>query len=144
MGTPHDSFAEALYEAHTDLLRDLQDLEKAVGARSPEGPADLVTRLGKVRTHLLDHFLFEEEGGYMAPVLKEEPRFVAEAKELLAEHRQMARTLDSLIKEVGQAPTVQHDLWERVRAWVGQVRHHEARENHLVQEAYYSTGATGD
>ncbi len=28
--------------------------------------------------------------------------------------------------------------------WVARVRHHESRENNLVQEAYYSSGATGD
>ena len=33
---------------------------------------------------------------------------------------------------------------ERIRALVSQIRHHETRENDLVQEAYYSSGATGD
>jgi hypothetical protein len=144
MGTPHNSFAEALHEAHTDLLRDLQDLEKAVGLGAPEGPAELSTRLGKVWKHLADHFRFEEEGGYMAPVLEEEPRFEPEARELLAEHTQMAQALEALIQEVERARTAQDMPREKVRTWVGQVRHHEARENHLVQEAYYSSGATGD
>jgi hypothetical protein len=144
MGTPEKSFAEALYEAHTDLFRDLQELEKAVGPGSQESPAELTTRLGKVRAHLADHFRFEEEGGYMAPVLEEEPRFGSLAQELLAEHSQMAQALDALLQEVTGAPTVQDVSRQKVRAWVGQVRHHEARENNLVQEAYYSSGATGD
>jgi hemerythrin-like domain-containing protein len=144
MEAPENSFAEALHEAHTDLLRDLQELEKAVSSESREGPAELGARLGKVRTHLTNHFRFEEEGGYMAPVLKEEPRFGRVIEELLAEHSQMAQTLDALIQEVNRAQSVQAIPRERVRAWVGQVRHHETRENNLVQEAYYSSGATGD
>jgi hypothetical protein len=144
MEAPKNSFAEALQEAHTDLLRDLQELEKAVGSESREGPAELGTRLGKVQTHLTTHFRFEEEGGYMAPVLKEEPRFDQVIQELLAEHRQMAQDLDAIIREVNRAQSVQAIPQERVRVWIGQVRHHEARENNLVQEAYYSSGATGD
>jgi iron-sulfur cluster repair protein YtfE (RIC family) len=144
METPQYSFAEALHEAHTDLLRDLQELEQAVGAGSRESPAELSTRLGKVRMHLADHFCFEEEGGYMAPVLKEEPRLGRVIQELLAQHGQMAQALDALIQEVQRAPTAQAVPREKIQAWVGQVRHHEARENQLVQEAYYSSGATGD
>jgi len=144
MNAPERSFADALHDAHTTLLRDLQQLEKAVGPTSGEGPAVLGARLGKVRTHLTDHFRFEEEGGYMAPVLKEEPRFSGEIQELLAEHGQMAQDLDAIIEEVGAGPTVQDVSRRKIHAWVGKVRRHEARENDLVDEAYYSAGATGD
>ena len=144
MNTPERSFADALHDAHTALLRDLQELEKAVASTSSAGSAELGSRLGKVRTHLADHFRFEEEGGYMAAVLKEEPRFSAQTQELLAEHSQMAQALDAIIAEVGREPTVQDVSRQKIRAWVGKVRHHETRENDLVQEAYYSTGATGD
>jgi iron-sulfur cluster repair protein YtfE (RIC family) len=144
METSPNTFAEALYEAHTDLLRDLQELEKAVGSGAGEGPTELGTRLERVRMHLTDHFLFEEDGGYMAPVLREEPRFAPQIQELLAEHGQMAQALEALLQEVRTARTARDIPREHVRTWVGQVRHHETRENSLVQEAYYSSGATGD
>jgi|SRR5215831_18167200 len=144
MSTPERSFADTLHEAHTALLRALQELEKAVGPTPREGPAELGTRLNTVRTHLADHFRFEEEGGYMAPVLKEEPRLTTQIQELLAEHSQMAQVLDAIIEEVGKGPTVQDVSRQKIRAWIGKVRHHETRENDLVQEAYYSEGATGD
>ena len=118
MTTPERSFADALHDAHTALLRDLQELEKAVSPTSSEGPGELGNRLGKVRTHLADHFRFEEEGGYMAPVLKEEPRFHAQIQELLTEHGQMAQALDAIIEEVGREPAVPDVSRQKVRVWV--------------------------
>lgn len=143
MKTPANVFVEALHEAHADLLSDLQELEKEVGSES-ERPTALSKFLGNLRTHITDHFRFEEEGGYMAQVLKEEPQFQPMADELLEEHRQLTETLDTIIQEVTKAPSVRDGLRKKVKGWIKQIRHHEARENHLVQEAYYSSGATGD
>lgn len=142
MSTSKNSFVEAIHDAHADLLRDLQDAEKTVGTGAQ--PAQVVGCLEKLRTHLIDHFRFEEEGGYMAPVLKEEPRLAPQIQELLAEHAQMAQTLDALIQEIRKSRSVEASTRDKMRAWIGQVRHHETRENGLVQEAYYSSGATGD
>jgi hypothetical protein len=144
MESSQPTFAEALNAAHTALLIDLRDLDEAARSASGEGSAELGTYLGKVRTHLLEHFRFEEQDGYMAPVLKEEPRLGPAIQELLAEHGQLARVLDALIQEVGASRRLEGVLLERVRGWVKQVRHHETQENNLVYEAYYSSGATGD
>jgi hemerythrin-like domain-containing protein len=144
METPEKSFAEAILEDHTDILRELQNLEKAVGVESREKPAELSARLGKIQTHLTEHFRFEEDGGYMSSVLREEPRLGRVADELLAEHTQLAQSLNAIIQEVSNVGTLQDTSREKIRAWVGRVRHHEASENHLVLEAYYSSGATGD
>jgi hemerythrin-like domain-containing protein len=144
METPEQTFVEALHQEHSDLFRELQKLEEAVGSGSAESLVGLGTGLGNVRTHLTNHFRFEEQGGYMAPLLKEEPRFGAVVRELLDEHRQLAQTLDALIQELRAAPGSRDVFRERVRAWVSHVRQHESRENNLVQEAYYSSGATGD
>jgi hypothetical protein len=65
-------------------------------------------------------------------------------QELLGQHRQIAQTLDALFQEIRTARTLPDGFGERVRTWVKQVRLHEARENQLVQEAYYSSNATGD
>jgi hypothetical protein len=144
MKTPEKSFADTLLEVHTDLLRELQNLEKAIDSGSRVSAAELGARLAHIQTDLAEHFQFEEEGGYMASVLREEPHFGPVAEKLLAEHTQLAQALDALIREVGAAPTVQDTTREKIRSWVGRVRHHEASENHLVLEAYYSSGATGD
>jgi hypothetical protein len=144
METSERAFAEALYEAHTDLLRDLMELEQSVSQGSGKGQRGLSSHLATVHTHLTDHFRFEEQDGYMAPLLKEEPQIGPLVQELLNEHRQLAQALEALVQEVGAAPVLRDDVRERVRAWVRQVRQHESRENSLVQEVYYSSGATGD
>lgn len=144
MKTSEQTFAETLQQAHVDLLSDLQQLDEAVHSGLGESPTRLGTCLAKIQTHLTDHFCFEEQDGYMAPVLKEEPRFGPVIQELLGEHRQLAQTLDALLQEARAARSLPDGFGERVRAWVKQVRHHESRENNLVQEAYYSSGATGD
>jgi hemerythrin len=144
METSDKEFADTLHHAHTELLRDLRQLEEAVHSGSSEGPTELGDCLGKMRAHLADHFRFEEQDGYMAAILKEEPRFAPLVQELLDEHRQLAQTLDALLQDVRAARSLQDALRERVRAWVKRVRHHESRENRLVQEVYYSSDATGD
>jgi hypothetical protein len=143
MKTSPNVFVEALHEAHTDLLSDLHELEREVGADAAN-PVAVSIHLGKLQTHITDHFRFEEEGGYMAQVLKEEPHLRAAADELLEEHHQIAETLAALIQEATKAPALRDALRKKVKAWIKQVQHHESRENGLVQEAYYSSGATGD
>jgi hypothetical protein len=138
------TFAEAMHEAHTVLFGNLKELDEAVRPESGKRGAALGTCLEQVRAHLLEHFRFEEQGGYIAPVLREEPRFSSEIQELLAEHGRLARDLDALIHEARAPGTSQEVLRDRIRAWVKVLRHHESRENQLVQEAYYSAGATGD
>ena len=144
METSEKTFAEALHEAHADLFRDLLQLEESVRVGSAEGQPELSTRLENVRMHLTDHFRFEEQDGYMAPLLKEEPRVGPVVQELLDEHRQLAEALNALLQEISAARSSREDFPERVRAWVKHVRQHESRENSLVQDVYYSTGATGD
>lgn len=144
METPEKSFAETLLEVHTDLMRELQKLEFAVDSGAREGPSGLDALLRNIQAHLTEHFRFEEDGGYMASVLKEEPHYGPTAEKLLAEHTELAQTLGALIREVGSARTLPDAVRDKIRAWVGRVRHHEASENQLVMEAYNSSGATGD
>jgi hypothetical protein len=144
MKTPESTFAEALLQAHTDLLGDVREVQEGVHSESGKGPAELRACLEKVRAHILSHFAFEEQGGYMAAVLKEEPRLAPETQELLRDHGQLAQELDALIEEAAASRTLGIALRDKVLGWIRHVRHHEARENSLVQEAYYSSGATGD
>jgi hypothetical protein len=144
MKTSEQQFAESLRQEHLELLGDLQRLEEAVRPGTGETPSGLGARLEKLQAHLIEHFRFEEQDGYMAPVLKQEPRFEPVIQELLGQHRQIAETIDALLQELRSLQCLPDGFGEKVRAWVKQVRQHESRESNLVQEVYYSSEATGD
>jgi hypothetical protein len=127
---------EALSRAHAALLEDLRQLEEAVRPAVGEGLAELRARLGATQAHILEHFRFEEQNGYMDAVRQREPRLERAVQELAEEHRRLAQSLDALIRKARAARGLGETVREAVRGWVDSVRRHEARENDLVQEAF--------
>jgi hypothetical protein len=136
VGRKDNSVAEALGRAHAALLADLCELEAAALPGSAEGLAGLRARLGATHTHITEHFRFEEENGYMDAVRKREPRLERAIQQLAEEHRQLAQSLDALIGESRTATSLDDRFRAEVRGWVERVRHHEGRENDLVQDAF--------
>ena len=138
------SVAEALGRAHKALLVDLRGLEHAV--RSWEAPvaAEMHLRLERLRAHLTEHFRFEEEDGYLDGVVKREPHRRGVVQQLLEEHGQLARCLDALVEATVTDAPLDGSFRDKLRAWVAQVRHHESRENGLVQDAFNLDTAAED
>lgn len=101
-----------------------------------EGLTEVTARLGAARTHITEHFRFEEQNGYMDRVRKHEPRLERAIQQLGDEHRQLAQSLDALIEQARVATSLDEAFREKVRAWVEGVRQHEVRENDLVQDAF--------
>jgi hypothetical protein len=122
--------------AHAMLLKDLQELEEMVRRATGERLAELTARLGATRTHIKEHFRFEEQNGYMDLVRKREPRLERAVQHLAEEHRALALSLDALIEEAGARADLDDTFREQVREWIGQVRQHEARETNLIQDAF--------
>jgi hypothetical protein len=132
------SIVEALGRAHAALLNDLRQLAEAVRPASAEGLPDLRAGLDATRRHILEHFRFEEQNGYLDAVRKREPRLDRTVAQLAEEHRQLAESLDALIARAGAATHLDDTLREVVRGWIGRVRRHERCENDLVQDAFDS------
>jgi iron-sulfur cluster repair protein YtfE (RIC family) len=128
--------AEGLARAHAGLLKDLQKLEQAVSPAAPEDLAGLQAQLEAGWMHLLDHFRFEEQNGYMSIVRKREPRLERTIDQLAEEHGLLKQTLESLIKQASTATSLSSALRQEVHQWIERVRQHEARENRLVQDAF--------
>jgi len=136
MKSPQPSVAQALSLAHAALLEDLRNLEEASRLSSREGLAEFVTRLVAIHANVSEHFRFEEQNGYMHDVRKREPWLERTIAELGEEHRQLLGSLETLLGEAKAACSLDDRFREKARAWVEQVRHHEARENELLQDAF--------
>lgn len=130
------SIAEALSRAHQALRNDLRTLEESVDSASGQDLPPLRAHLGTARTHLLEHFRFEEKNGYMDKVRKDAPRLEREIDRLAGEHRQLAQALDALIEKANEGRDLSPPLRDEVRHWIASVMRHEAREDELVQDAF--------
>ena len=127
---------EALNNAHVTLMRELLGLENLVRVPEKMEPNDTTYHLVSLRQHLIDHFRFEEEDGVMDEVVRQEPRLSREIDQLKAQHQTLAAGLDALIADARSGHAGETAFAQRVRDWVAGVRHHEAEENRILQDAY--------
>ena len=130
------SVAVSLERAHAALQKDLRALEAAGRSDVKNDVNALRARLNKTRAHVVDHFRFEEDSGYMDSVREREPRLERAVEQLAADHRALLESLDALIEKVHTAPRLDPTLGAKVTAWIKDIQRHEARENRLVQEAF--------
>ena len=72
----------------------------------------------------------------MAIIREREPRLEQAIGELATEHRQLLSALDALLVESASTPVLDEVMCARVCQWINHVRQHEAREDHLVQDAF--------
>jgi hypothetical protein len=128
--------AEALEYAHASLMQDLRGLEKSARVGSKIDPKVLHASLQSTKAHILDHFGYEEENGYMEVVRKREPRLGRDLDELAEEHVQLRTELEAILKETAAASSVNETIRAEITRWINHVRAHEARENRLVQNAF--------
>lgn len=136
MANPETAIVDAIGRAHTSLQKDLQELEEAGRTTSEKGLSRLRSRLETTRKHITEHFRFEEQGGYMDAVRKREPRLGRVIDELCTQHSQLLGSLDALLKETATASSISDSISGDVSGWINRVRHHEAHENQVVQDAF--------
>ena len=107
----------------------------SVGCRRSE----VVAQFQRLREELVEHFHYEEEGGFFKDVVERAPRYSEQIDELCQEHVQSLQDLDQMTHdaEVGE-PTGEwwDDLSHRFHEFSNQLMNHEARENQLLQNAY--------
>jgi hypothetical protein len=131
-----------LLEEHRLLLKQISDFRtwaKEVDELGIPHFREMGNRLQTLRDVLSCHFVDEEAGGYLSPVLEAAPRFAAEAAELRAQHADFLTALDGLIARLSQEPP-QFESWQAAvrefEAFLESLRKHEARENTLAQSAF--------
>lgn len=139
------SLAQELLGAHRELMHQVRMLAQEVDERETTSFAVVRKHLEDIRTQVTRHFQFEEEGGYLSFVLETQPNLEQTVEHLQEEHSALRQAIDSIIAEARRAPVLDDTLAQKIRAWIKQLRHHEAHENALVQDAAnYSDVGTGD
>jgi hypothetical protein len=133
-----------LAQAHTSLLNDLRELDEMFGSDSSVAPLQAGERLAAIHTRISDHFGFEEQSGWLEALRKQTPRLDREASRLLEEHRELIRSLDTLIEEVEASNSLNDAFYEKVRHWIFRVRDHETREDELLERSVNEDLGSGD
>jgi len=104
-------------------------------------------RLEELRDHLRDHFVQEEQGGFLEESIARMPRLSVAAREVVAEHPRLLAELDTLVDKL---PTqdVRDDSWDEAAhgfaAFTEHLLAHERNENAVVQQGYNEDFGFGD
>lgn len=125
------SLAEAMEREHAELGRQLRNVFEATKASNLWG-ARLAPCLESIRGHLLEHFRFEEQDGYMEAVVQSQPHQKKIVERLLEEHRALDATLQELIATARTTAELGAPFAEKIKEWLDRMHRHEAEENRLV------------
>ena len=137
--------ADELGQAHASLLDDLQKLEHAVLASPQVSVLHMLSQLSTARSHITDHFGFEEkEEGWMEAVRKHQPRLEHAVCGMIEEHRQLVKSLKTLIEEAEAETKLEDAFRQKVLRWIQRVREHELLENELLEDAFVEDLGTGN
>jgi Hemerythrin HHE cation binding domain len=140
--TPDVNAWAPLLEEHRLLMKQIADFRawaKEVDELGIPHFREMGNRLRTLRDVLSCHFIDEEAGGYLAPILDAAPRFSAEAAELQTQHAEFLTSLDGLIARLFQEPP-EFPSWQSAvkefEDFLETLRQHEARENAMAQSAF--------
>ncbi|TWT32677.1 hypothetical protein [Blastopirellula retiformator] len=127
-----------------DLLHDIHCVLSA-DDNGRLGQISLADKLNQLYDRLYEHFLAEEDGGYMSDVLFRAPHLADEAARLSGEHPLFLHE----IRECRQAANEQSapysaELRGRFRKFAERYLHHEHHENSLAQRAFDVDIGVGD
>lgn len=102
---------------------------------------DCLWQLRDFRNCLLKHFDLEEEGGFMADVLRVAAHEARKINELKGEHDEMIDLLDEILNNFKELSDKDAARLESIRSQLNELiqmlREHENDENNLLQRTYY-------
>lgn len=126
--------ATPLVKAHQDLLKEILKLEAALNVPNSPPPRSLRECLEAIYPILAEHFLFEEQNGYLAFVLEQKPHLERSVNALRDEHKDLQNDLIELLDAIPKGGSAEPFV-ERAGQWVQRLRNHERQENLLVEDA---------
>ena len=133
-------------DLHARLLALRADFAVGHDADPPSVKA-IRDRLLELRDHLREHFVQEEQGGFLEESIARMPRLSVAARKVVAEHPRLLAELDTLVDKL---PTqdVRDDSWDEAAhgfaAFTEHLLAHERNENAVVQQGYNEDFGFGD
>ncbi len=141
MTTKHaTAWTDELVHEHAQLGKMLAQVRRLTA-----GPIDvtrdrsLANLLDQVDAEVREHMAFEEQGGYLAPVLQKLPGHQKTVEQLLSEHALLQAALAEVLTQLRACSNLfefRETISPRLDEWLDNMRDHERRENLLVQEAF--------
>lgn len=132
------------------LLMEHDLLRSILGALSADDNGrtewiSLPDMLDELYDRLSEHFLAEEQGGYMQDALRRAPHLAEEAARLVGEHPLFLLEIKACRLEADeQSAPFSAELRGRFRKFTERYLHHEHHENSLVQRAFDVDIGVGD
>ena len=125
-------------DLHARLLALRADFAAAHDANPPSAKA-VRDRLLELRDHLRDHFVQEEQGGFLEESIARMPRLSVAAREVVAEHPRLLAELDTLVDKM-PVRDIRDASWDDAAlgfaAFTDHLLAHERNENAVVQQGY--------
>jgi hypothetical protein len=127
---------------HRDLFHLMSSARAAFAASAPptaERRLGVLESLRGLRAHLAEHFLQEEQGGFLEEAVTRVPRLSAAVREIVGQHPRLLAQLDAVIERLAVEPFT-GSSWDAAAdgftRFATQMAAHERSENAVVQEGY--------
>lgn len=118
-----------------------------VGARAAWLP-EIRERFNRLCTHLRQHMLLEESGGYMKEVIAQRPTLAPQVEVLHHEHNELDRLMEQIDKAIvdlspADSLLIRHAV-ARIGIFLSYVERHKELEEHLVMYTFTEDIGVGD
>lgn len=136
---------ENLQREHEQLLEAQKGLRKALKTYrdrpSRETGGELAASLSEFTAHLTRHFQYEEEGGFLQPLLEHDPSVAPRVRQLSDEHDRMRRDFQELaggLEDRLAQPDAARRLDAAMLSLLDRLHEHEMAENGLVLDVFWT------
>lgn len=145
--------ASRIHDEHEHIKQEMRKIRKMMNcevsaADYPVWRMDFLWLLRDFYNDLQKHFDLEEEGGFMADVIRLAPEHCNAVEHLRKEHESMAIAVDNVIKTLKSARDYHPETIAKICREVDDVllalTAHEATEGHLIEAAYLMDYGGGD
>ncbi len=145
-GKQKTKITDQVKQEHACIKRDLKLIKDEINHPAADQPFNdwrlqFIWRLRDFKNHLLKHFDFEEEGGFMRDIIEEAPEVTGGVKFLENQHLTILTLLDEIVhlfKNLkGNDEIALSQIRVKVLKLTADISKHENDENELIQTVYY-------